>query len=217
MSDSNEPGHKLVTVDFAAVSGGVRYKLMAGAIVPRPIAFVSTISAAGVGNLAPFSFFNGVSSEPPCLVFSVTRKSNGDKKDTLRNIEETGSFVVNTVSEWMAGPMNETSADYPYGVDEMLKVGLTPLPSLKVKAFRVKEAAIQMECALEKVVEIGEGAGSSSLVVGRILLMHAREDIYNEGKIDAAALRPVARLGGPHYGKLGELFELPRPKMPDNA
>src|SRR5690349_10987328 len=123
----------MISLDFDSLPGATRYKIMIGAVVPRPIAFVSTINSAGTGNLAPFSFFNAVSSDPPCLAFSITRKRDGSKKDTLRNIEETRGFVVNTVSEWMADPMNQSSADYPYGVDEMAKVGLTALPSTRVK------------------------------------------------------------------------------------
>jgi flavin reductase (DIM6/NTAB) family NADH-FMN oxidoreductase RutF len=204
---------KIVSVDFDSIPSSLRYKIMIGAIVPRPIAFVSTISGAGVGNVAPFSFFNGVSSEPPCLVFSVTRKSNGDKKDTLRNIEETRGFVVNTVSEWMADPMNQSAAEYPYGVDEMEKVGLTPLPSTRVKAPRVKEAAVQMECVLHQTVEIGEGPGSSTLVIGKIVAVHLHDNVYKDGKIDIHSLKPVARLAGASYGRLGEIFDLPRPKL----
>lgn len=201
--------------DFAAIPGALRYKLMIGAIVPRPIAFVSSISSAGVGNLAPFSFFNGVSSEPPCLVFSVTRKPGGDKKDTLRNIEQTRGFVVNTVSEWMVEPMNQTAADYPYGIDEMTKVGLTPLASERVRAPRVAEAAIQMECELEQTVEIGgTGPGSSTLVVGRIVMTHVREDILLPGdRIDIQALKPVARLAGASYALIGKVFDLERPQI----
>ncbi len=206
---------KHIALNFDQMDQASIYKLMIGAIVPRPIAFVSTISDQGIGNLAPFSFFNGVSSHPPCLVFSVTRKSNGEKKDTLRNIEQTRGFVVNSVSDWMVEAMNQTSAEYPYGVDEMLKVGLTPLPSLKIKPARVQESAVQMECELLKTVEIGEsGPGSAELVVGRILAMHVREDVYSEGTILVEALRPVSRLGGPHYSRLGELFTLPRPTRP---
>lgn len=203
-----------VSLDFATLPPQDRYKLLIGAIVPRPIAFVSTVNAQGVGNLAPFSFFTGVSSNPPCLVFAVTRKSDGGKKDTLRNIEATKSFVVNTVSEWMAEPMNQASGDYPYGVDEMSKVGLTALPSIKVKAPRVKEAAVQMECVLHQLVEIGDGQpGSSTLVIGQIVMMHVLNEAYDQGKIRIEALQPIARLAGTGYSRQGEIFHLERPKV----
>jgi flavin reductase (DIM6/NTAB) family NADH-FMN oxidoreductase RutF len=189
------------------------YRLMIGAIIPRPIAFVSTMSPEGVGNLAPFSYFNAVSSEPPCLMFSIARKPNGENKDTLRNIEATRQFVVNITSTWMAEAMNATAADYPYGVDEMQKVGLTPLPSLKVKPPRVAESAIQMECVLEGSLEVGDqGAGAATVVVGRILQFHLHSSVHHEGKIDPRALDPLARLAGFSYARLGQVFDIPRKK-----
>jgi flavin reductase (DIM6/NTAB) family NADH-FMN oxidoreductase RutF len=204
----------MISLDLATMSPPAIYKLMIGTIVPRPIAFVSTVSAAGVGNLAPFSFFNGVSSDPPCVVISITRKNDGSKKDTLRNIEETRQFVVNTVSDWMVEPMNQCSGEYPYGVDEMQKVGLTPLPSAKVSANRVKESAIHLECELVQTVEIGNGnVGSATLVIGRIVMMHFREDVYEDGKVNIENLKPVARLAGAKYALLGEIFELARPQV----
>jgi flavin reductase (DIM6/NTAB) family NADH-FMN oxidoreductase RutF len=201
-----------------AIPGGQIYKLLVGAVVPRPIAFVSSISPEGVGNLAPFSFFNAVSSDPPALVISVSRKANGEKKDTLRNIELNRCFVVNTVSDWMTERMNQTAAAYPYGVDELSKVGLTAMASTRVKAVRVKEAAIQMECELMSTLEIGEGKtpGSTTLVVGRILMMHVNASVHENGAIAAERLLPIARLGGHSYSRLGEVFELPRPLVPAN-
>lgn len=198
------------SLDASELKPSELYKLLIGGILPRPIAFVSTLSKAGIGNLAPFSFFNGVSSNPPCLVFSVTRKPDASKKDTLLNIEETGEFVVNTVSEWMTAPMHQCSAAYPYGVDEMQEVGLTPVPSDRVKPPRVKESPIHFECRLHKLVEIGEGqVGSATLVIGQVLKVHVWQRAYSDGKIRAEEIKPLARLGGRAYGKLGEIFELP--------
>src|ERR1041385_6890840 len=151
MSGSN----KTIPLELSGLPRREIYRLMIDCIVPRPIAFVSTLSAEGVGNLAPFSFFNGVSSEPPTLVFSISRKRDGGKKDTLVNIESTPQFVVNLVTEPMAAPMHQTSADYPYGVDEMAKVGLTPVPSTRVRPPRVGESPVQMECELFSLHEIG--------------------------------------------------------------
>lgn len=190
------------------------YKLLIGAIVPRPIAFVSTVSPEGVGNLAPFSFFNGVSSDPPCVMISITRKNNGEKKDTLRNIEATGEFVVNSVADWMVEPMNHCSAEYPYGVSEMSQVGLTPVASSLVKPPRVAESPIHMECKLEKLVEIGEGkVGSATVVFGRILTMHVFDEAYAKGRILLEKIAPVSRLAGFGYGLTTETFEIPRPKL----
>ncbi len=203
----------MISLDPQQIGTTSTYKLLIGAIVPRPIAFVSTVSPEGKGNLAPFSFFNGVSSNPPAVMIAITRKKNGEKKDTLLNIEATRQFVVNIVSEGIVEPMNQCSAEYPYGVDEMLKVGLTPLPSEKVKPARVKESAIHFECELYNTLEVGDGSeGSSTIVIGKILQVHVRAEVYQDGKILIDELKPISRLGGPSYGKTTDIFNLPRPK-----
>lgn len=196
------------------------YRLLISSIVPRPIAFVSTVNRDGTKkNLAPFSFFNGVGSSPAALVISVTVKPDGGKKDTLLNIEETGEFVVNTVSEWMAEPMNHCSASYPYGVDEMEKAGLTPLASQIVKPPRVLESPVQLECRLLSSLQIGSGLGSSTLIVGEILLMHIAKHVLEPTKpnrtptVDIEKLKPLSRLGGTSYGRTNDIFDLPRPKV----
>lgn len=190
------------------------YSLMIGGIVPRPIAWISTRSAKGELNLAPFSFFMGVSSRPPCLAFSVTRKRDGDKKDTLLNIEATSDFVVNSAQEEMADSVNQTSAEYPYGVSEFEKIGLTPLASIRVSPPRVAESAVQMECRLEKLVEIGDGGlGSSVIVVGRIVQIHVDTRVLREGTIDIHALKPLSRLGGIEWGCTDRVFEQKRPVL----
>lgn len=204
----------MISVDPTAVSTVDMYKIMIGGIVPRPIAFVSTRSQAGEGNLAPFSYFNAVSSDPPCVSLSITRRSDGGRKDTLRNIEETGQLVVNLVSESMAEPMNQCSAEYPYGVDEMQKVGLTPLASLRVSPARVAESLIQFECEKLRIIELGDGRpGSVSLVIARIVYAHLDERVYVHGRVVLEELKPLARLGGISYGKVSGVFELPRPRV----
>lgn len=209
------PVSEMVTLDPALLEVGAVYRLLIGAIVPRPIAFVSTLGPEGIGNLAPFSFFNGVSSNPPCVVISFTPKAGGEKKDTLRNIERSRQFVINMANEWLVAPLNQCSGDYPYGVDELTKVGLTPIPSVRIAPFRVKESAIQLECELYDQLQIGEvGApGSACLVVGRILLIHVHAPAYRDGKLLLQELRPVSRLGGISYGCVGDVFEIPRPKI----
>jgi flavin reductase (DIM6/NTAB) family NADH-FMN oxidoreductase RutF len=200
--------------DFSQLDVATIYKLMIDAIVPRPIAFVSTVNAAGQGNLAPFSYFTGVASSPPALVLSVTAQRGGGEKDTLRNIRETGQFVVNSSNEWLAEQVNQCSAQYPYGVDEMQKVGLTPVPSRRVKPPRVKESAVHMECELLTLVPVGSGEpGSATLVIGKILLMHVSEEVWKDGRILIDRYQPLARLGGLGYGKTREPFDLPRPKV----
>lgn len=188
------------------------YKLIIGTIVPRPIAFVSTVSGHGIGNLAPFSFFNGVSSNPPAVMLAITRKSDGTKKDTLINIETTKQLVINSVDESLVKAMNACSADYPYGVDEMLKVGLSSIPSVKVRPPRVAESPIHLECELYDTLEVGGGGeGSSTIVVAKIVMMHVRADLMKDGKIVIDRFKPVARLGGIGYAKVTETFDLPRP------
>ena len=210
----DSPVREMVTVDPGAVTAHDFYKLMIGSIIPRPIALVSTLSKNGVGNLAPFSFFNGVSSNPPSLMISVSNRGPGQQKDTLRNILETGEFVVNTCSEWFAEAMVFTAGEFPYGVDEMQKVGLTAVPSQKVKPPRVKESPVHFECSLLKSIEIGEDSeGSTTVVFGRILLAHVYSEAYQAGRILAEKLKPISRLGGFGYSTLGTIFNLQPPKV----
>lgn len=199
------------SLDFTKLPSRDIYRWMIHAIVPRPIAFVSTVDENGVVNLAPFSFFNGVSSSPPCLAFSITKKGDGSKKDTLRNLEKSGEFVVNASQEGIVEQVNAASEEFPYGVSEVEKIGLSTTPSLFVRPPRIAECDFQMECRLEKQVEIGEGPGSATLVIGRILGLHVAERILTDGKIDYTKLKPLARLGGKQWLKGGEVFELTRP------
>ena len=191
-----------------------RYKLLIGSIVPRPIGFISTVSPNGVYNLAPFSFFNGVCSEPMAVLFCpVIRASDGQEKDTLKNIKATKEFVVNIVSEEIAEKMNQCSAEYPYGVDEFKETGLTPTTSKIVKPPLVQEAKINMECKLIQLVEIGNKPGAGTVVIGEVVYFHVREDIYEDGKIILNKLKPIGRLGGMDYTRVTDIFSLPRPQI----
>lgn len=191
------------------------YKLLVGAIVPRPIAFVSTESKAGIRNLAAFSFFNGVCPRPFIISFApMLRGSDGQKKDTLRNIEETGQFVVNVVTEDIVQAMNETAPEFPPDVDEFVVSGLTAIPSVSVKPPRVKESPIQMECELYQTIQFGDEPGAGFLVLGKVLRMHIQDDLYFDGKIDGYKLKPVARMAGDEYAKATDRFHLKRPTLP---
>ncbi|HGY54846.1 MAG TPA: flavin reductase family protein [Caldithrix abyssi] len=183
------------------------YTLMSACIVPRPIAFVSTVSIEGVFNLAPFSYFNGVTSAPPTLSIAIARKSrDSNKKDTLSNILDTGEFVVNTVSVAMTEAMNRTARDFPPEVNEFTEAGLTAIPARKVKAPLVKESPVKMECTLYKSIEIGEGRpGSGFLVIGEIVMFHIADEIWDGGQIDMEKLDPLGRLSG-NYTTLGRLI-----------
>ena len=186
------------------------YKLLIGCVVPRPIAWVSTIGADGVPNLAPFSFFMGVSNDPPTIAFSSGRRENG-KKDTVRNLEVSGDFVVNVVDDAHAEAMNVTSGEYPPEVDEFSVAGLAMAPGVLVKAPRVATAPISMECRVSQIVPVGRGP--HSVVFGEIVYFHLRDDVYDAktGRIDMRRLRPVGRLAGNQYAHIHDIFEMKRP------
>ena len=189
------------------------YKLMVGVIVPRPIAFVSTISEDGIRNLAPFSFFTGISANPPVICFSpMIRASDGARKDTLRNVEATKEFVVNAVSEEFAERMNICSVEFPPEVDEFEMSGLTPVASDLVKPPRVKESHISMECRLVQIVEVSSKPLGGSLVMGEVLRFHVDDALFENYKIDPDKLHAIGRMGGPTYTRTTDLFDMVRPK-----
>ena len=183
--------------------------VLTGVIVPRPIAFVSTVSPDGEVNLAPYSFFNAVSYNH--VVFSSSRHVSNKSKDTLRNIEETGQFVVNIVVDPIADAMNATAAEYPEGVDEFEIAGLTHAPSQIVKPPRVAESPVNIECELDQVVQIGSGPHEHGLVIGKILLMHVSDDVIDGHRIDQAKLMATGRMAGNMYCRTNDRFEMVRP------
>jgi flavin reductase (DIM6/NTAB) family NADH-FMN oxidoreductase RutF len=190
------------------------YKIMIGAILPRPIAFVSTISPDGIRNLAPFSFFTGICSNPPTICFCPTARRGPDpRKDTLRNINETREFVVNVVSEEIADKMNITSADFPAEVDEFEAAGLTAIPSDLVKPPRVAESHVQMECRLYLAIEISELPGGGSIVLGEVLRFHVDDGYMEDFRIDPDKLRAIGRMGGNSYTRTRDRFDIARPKI----
>lgn len=189
------------------------YKLMIGSIVPRPIAFVSTVNAKGNRNLAPFSFFNGVCSNPPTILFSTVIRKDGTHKDTLNNVEATKEFVVNMVSEDIAEQMNICSGEYPPDVDEFVESGLTPIPSDLVKPPRVKESMMSMECKLTQIVHIGNGPGGGCTVFGEIIRFHIDDRLFDNFRIDPEKLRAIGRMGGPSYTRTRDRFEMVRPAV----
>jgi flavin reductase (DIM6/NTAB) family NADH-FMN oxidoreductase RutF len=189
------------------------YKLLIGAIVPRPIAFVSTLSPEGIPNLAPFSFFTGVSANPPVICFCPMRRRGPlPHKDTLYNISVTREFVVNIVSDEFAEQMNITSAEFPPEVDEFEAAGLTPIASDLVKPPRVKESHVHMECKLYLLVEVGGEDGSGNLVLGEVVRFHVDDQYFDNFKIDPDKLRPIGRMGGATYTRTTDRFDLQRPK-----
>lgn len=189
-----------------------RYLLMIATILPRPIAWVGTISPDGKSNLAPFSFFTGICANPMTVCFAPVNDRTGKKKDTLVNVELTKQFTVNLVNEANAGKMNQTSAPYPYGVSEFEKAGVTPLPSKKIKPFRVKESPVSYECELDQIVRIGEGPLAGNLIIGKVVHFHCMDELYNGGKIKHGDLRAIGRMEGAWYARTNDAFELPRPE-----
>lgn len=189
------------------------YKLMIGAIVPRPIAFVSSLSQDGIPNLAPFSFFTGISANPPVICFCpMVRLSDGRQKDTLRNVEQTGEFVVNIVSEGIAKKMNICSTEFPPEVDEFEKSGLTRVPSEVVRPFCVRESMINMECRLLQLVQVSSKPLGGTLVLGEVLRFHVAEPLFEAFRIDPDLLKPIGRMGGSTYTRTTDRFDLIRPQ-----
>ncbi len=189
------------------------YRLLSGSIMPRPIAFVSTVSADGVLNLAPFSFFTVASANPPIVAFCpMVRGGDRPKKDTLLNIEATGEFVVNICSEDFAAQMNATAGEYPPDVDEFKLSGLTPIPSDVVKAPRVKESRVTMECKLHQLVPVSDKFLGGTMVLGEVVRFHVQDGMINElCEIDADKLDAIGRMAGPVYVRTKDRFEMVRP------
>lgn len=190
------------------------YRLMVGAIVPRPIAFVSTIGCDGVLNLAPFSFFTAISANPPVICFApMIRGGDGRRKDTLANIEATREFVVNIVSEDFKERMNACAADFPPEVDEFAVSGLTPVPSDLVRPPRVKESRVQMECRLIEAIHVSARPLGGSLIIGEVVRFHIDDALFDRYKIDPEKLRAIGRMGGPTYCRTTDRFDMPRPAL----
>ncbi len=193
------------------------YKVMTGIIVPRPVALVSTVSRDGVANLAPFSFFCGVGANPPTVLFCpalrpVGSPEKGERKDTLRNVEETGEFVINVVCDEMAEAANHTAAEVPFEEDEFTLSGLTAVASDVVRPPRVAESPAQMECKLLQVIYTGHEARSGVIVLGQVVRFHVRENLIDDFRIDPAGLDAVGRMAGNTWVRTRERIELIRPK-----
>lgn len=187
------------------------YKLLTGAIIPRPIGWISSISEKGISNLAPFSYFNAVGDDPPHVMFAVG-SNNHQHKDTLINVLATKQFVVNMVTEALAEQMNTTAQSVPAEVDEFELAGLTPIKSEKIKPFRVAESPITFECELVHHYFLeNHKQGGACIIIGRIVLMHFDEAVLLDNyKINLHTYQPIARLAGSYYSKLGELFSVKR-------
>jgi flavin reductase (DIM6/NTAB) family NADH-FMN oxidoreductase RutF len=189
--------------------------LLTEIVAPRPIAWVSTVDKHGIFNLAPFSAYSMVSSRPMVVCFSVGIKMDGQKKDTLRNIELTGEFVINIVTKDLAEQMNITSAPYPSDINEFEKAKLTAITADIVKAPMVAESPVNMECRVIQTVDIGKPSPSCSLIIGEVLCIHIRDEFYDNQTRLVSGLRAIARLGGERdlYCLGQDTFEMARPAL----
>lgn len=190
------------------------YKILTGSILPRPIGWISTLNTGGQPNLAPFSFFNAVCASPPTVLFCpMIRSINGEPKDTLNNVRETGEFVVNVFGEDLVHEMNATSVEAPPEWNEFEVAGLETAPSLTVSPPRVLRAPIHFECKLNQIVEISREPGGGFVVIGTVIHIHIDESVLvGEDKINLSALKPVGRLVGNYYTRVTDLFDMERPK-----
>jgi len=186
------------------------YKLLIGLVVPRPIGWIGSIDARGVRNLAPYSFFNAVAATPPTVLFSPLPQA-GNAKDTLRNVEETGEFTVNMVSDDLVERMNITSGRYPSDVDEFELAGLTAVTGREVTAPMVAEAKANLECRVTQLVPVGRPPMGGTLVIGEVVVFHVRADLLDGTRVDQAGLDLIGRMGGPNYTRTRDTFGLERP------
>lgn len=218
--DEENPPPMTVYKEFSALVTKERepranFKTLLSSVLPRPIALVSTISADGVHNLAPFSFFNAVGSNPPAVMFSPCTKADGTSKDTITNLKATGEFVVNVVPYGIRGAMNRCSFPFDPEVDEFDVTEFTPIESRFVRPRRVAESPVNMECKLLQIVPVGDQPLSANICIGEILCFHvASEYLLPDQTVDLERIDLVARLGGDDYSTIRDRFSLGKPVAP---
>jgi flavin reductase (DIM6/NTAB) family NADH-FMN oxidoreductase RutF len=214
VSDSAPASSTHLAIDPSAPGAEMDpYDVLIHAVAPRPIAFVSTLSKDGKPNLAPFSFFMAGGANPPSICFSPNTKDDGTPKDTLRNIQETGEFVVHIVNHAMGPGMSATSKQLPHGESEWPLSGFTQVPSLKVKPPRVAEAPFALECRLHQIVPHGNGGDAANYIIGEVVMFHVAPELVSDGRIDTTKVDYLARLGGAWYLRAipDSLFTMKRP------
>ncbi len=195
-------------LDLSQLETRHAHDLLTSSMIPRPIAWVSSVNAQGQANLAPFSFFTGVSYAPPVVAFSVMNRTDGTEKDTLVNIRQVGEFVIHIVSVELLHSMEETAKPIPYGTDAQTVGGIHLVPAKTVKPCRIEEAKIAFECTLEQIVRVGEGACAGNLVLGRVRIAHFEDGLLkNEREVDCARLDALGRLSGNRYCTIRDVIE----------
>lgn len=197
---------KFIYVDGIEIDPSTAHKLIVGCVVPRPIAWVTTINAAGRVNAAPFSSYNYVATRPTLLAINIESR-NGSPKDTANNILETGEFVINVATEATMELMHRCAEDFAPDVSEVQELGIELLQSRCVNPPRIASTPVQMECRLDQALVLGEGL--STLFIGRVVAYHLSAEIYDGSRVDSVKMRPLARMGGPYYAGLGEIFHRP--------
>lgn len=196
-------------IDIASANVQDIYQALIGVVTPRPIAWVTTVSPSGLVNLAPFSFFNVFGVAPPIVVFSPGLRPDGSKKDTLRNVEATGEFVVNAAVVDLAAQVNASSKELPPDESEVELTHLHTTPSVKVKPPRITESPVHLECRVRQILAIG----AANLVIGEVVMMHIRDEVLDDaGRVDPRKLRTIARMGGDFWCHTSDLFEQQRPQ-----
>lgn len=204
-------------INPAELSRKDRYKLLTGTVIPRPIAWVSSMDGAGNLNLAPFSYFNAVSASPMVLMFSAGIHSDGRRKDTWANVDQVGEFVVNLTNEETAEAMNRSATVLPAGMSEFPWAGVTPAPSETISVPRVAEAPVSFECKLRQIVIISEEPGGGAAIFGDVQRIHIREEIYQGGYVLLEPFKPIGRLAGPRYTRVNNVFEMFRLPPPEDV
>jgi flavin reductase (DIM6/NTAB) family NADH-FMN oxidoreductase RutF len=206
-------GQTFHCVDGEQLDTDTAYRLLVGCVVPRPVAWVSTVSSAGLVNVAPFSSYNYVATSPPMVAINIARRaSDGAVKDSARNMLETREFVVNVATEATMELVHRSAWEYGPDVSEADALGLDLLPSRHVRAPRLAATPVQMECRLDQAVVLGRGI--NTLYIGEVIAFHLSDQVYDGRRVDAMRMRPIARLGGPYYAALGEIFLRPMLQRP---
>jgi len=200
-----------IYIDAQGIDTATAYRLIVGCVTPRPVAWITTANASGHVNAAPFSSYNYVATSPPMVAVNIATRA-GQIKDTARNIRETGEFVVNIATEATMELMHRCGEDFDPHVSEAEALGLELLPSRRVKPPRIAITPVQMECRLDQAVVLGRGV--NTLYIGEIVAFHLSPAVYDGKRVDSVALRPVARLGGPFYAALGQIFHRPMLQRP---
>ncbi len=197
-----------MTIDPRTLSPREAYNLLVSVVVPRPIAFVTSMNDRNIVNAAPYSFFNALTGSPPLIMISVGRKK-GQMKHTAENILLHKEFVVNLVTDELVQSMNISSVDFPEGTSEIEQANVTLVPSTIVRTPRIAASKVNCECVLHKHFEIG--TDPTDLIIGEVVQFHVKDEVYSNGEIDQGKLRPIARMGGNFYSRTNDLFELERP------